>query len=480
MFKLSIYFKIILLSALLLVGCKKLVDVKNPNNRLLKEVVFSTDQAAIGVLNNLFIGISTGLYSGELSSIPLITGLSSDELIIYDFNINQEFTWYYQNNFTPQLFQTNPLIWGNVYSKIYTINDAISGLSEATKLTASVRNQLLGEAKFLRAFCYFYLTNLFGDVALAITPDYKVTGQLSRISQDEIFKQIIDDLLDAQSLLSDKFLDGTLLKETTERVRPTKWAATALLAKVYLYTKKYDLSEQEATKVISNNTLFRLDSLNMTFLKNSNEAIWQIQPTQDIFNTMNGSFFVLSDGIGPEFSKPTYLNNRLVKSFEIGDRRKAVWTGVARDTANGIDYYYPYKYKAYLPIQPSDPLTEYYMMLRLGEQFLIRSEARAEQNKLSDALEDLKKIRNRAWLPDIKPTNKSELLSAIQHERQVELFVEWGDRWFDLRRTGNIDKVMSIVTPEKGNSQWSNYKKYLPIPVSEIRANAHLTQTQGY
>src|SRR6202000_1804437 len=96
-----------------------------------------------------------------------------------------------------------------------------------------------GEAKFIRAFWHLYLTNVYGDVPLALTTDYNVTGKLSRTPRVQVLQQVITDLKDAQSSLNSNYVDVTDTTATTERVRPNKAAATALLARVCLYLGDY-------------------------------------------------------------------------------------------------------------------------------------------------------------------------------------------------------------------------------------------------
>jgi hypothetical protein len=119
------------------------------------------------------------------------------------------------------------------------------------------------------------------------------------------------------------------------------------------------------------------------------------------------------------------------------------------------------------------------MVLRLGELFLIRAEARAQQNNLQSALSDLNVIRKRAGLPNVNVNGKDSLLLSILHERQVELFAEWGHRWFDLKRTGNIDRIMNLVTPQKGGI-WKTTSRLFPLPEGDIEKNNNLNQNPGY
>ncbi len=119
------------------------------------------------------------------------------------------------------------------------------------------------------------------------------------------------------------------------------------------------------------------------------------------------------------------------------------------------------------------------MMLRLGEQYLIRSEARTQQDNLPGALADLNAIRLRAGLANTEATTKEEILASLLHERQVELFTESGHRWLDLKRTGTIDNIMPLITTEKGGI-WQTTDQLYPIPADDIQRNKNLIQNSGY
>jgi hypothetical protein len=120
-------------------------------------------------------------------------------------------------------------------------------------------------------------------------------------------------------------------------------------------------------------------------------------------------------------------------------------------------------------------------VLRLSEQYLIRAEAEANVGDSTDAISDLNVIRARAGLSSYADTTQGSLLSAILHERQVELFTEWGHRWFDLCRSGNAISVMSTVCPQKGGTWNPNgYQVLFPIPKTELINDVNLTQNPGY
>ncbi|GAA0536667.1 hypothetical protein GCM10009415_18100 [Chitinophaga japonensis] len=306
-----------------------------------------------------------------------------------------------------------------------------------------------------------------------MTSDYTENSTLSRVPKSQLYQQITLDLTDAQNLLADGYISGDGISTTEERVRPNKWAATALLARVFLYTGEYAKAELQATDLINNTSQYGLESLDNVFLKNSKEAIWQLQPVNTGRNTEEGWAFILPS-TGPNNSRPLYLSTSLLQNFEVDDQRLASW--VNSITVNGNIFHYPYKYKSAVL---NDPVTEYSTVLRLAEQYLIRSEARAQLDKIPDSVEDLNLIRTRAGLLGTTANTKETILKEILHEKQVELFSEWGHRWLDLKRTSMIDEIMSTETALKGGVWNTNWQRY-PIPPTDIATNPNMVQNEGY
>ena len=123
------------------------------------------------------------------------------------------------------------------------------------------------------------------------------------------------------------------------------------------------------------------------------------------------------------------------------------------------------------------------MVLRLAEQYLIRAEANAHSGDLASAIKDLNIIRQRAGLGTLPSSlTQAQVIAAVAQERRIELFAEWGHRWFDLKRTGQVDAVMSEITPQKVGAitGWKSYQQLYPIPQSERQLNPNLTQNPGY
>lgn len=467
----------------LFTSCKKLVEVGGPTTSINSANIYEKDATAASVLTGIFINMSSvSVQSQYLTGLSYYAGLSSDELTIIQGLGDLRMNAYHSNNLNNSVgFE----FWNNIYAQLYVINSAIEGITNSTTLTSNVKVQLLGEGKFLRALCFFYLVNLYGDVPLILGTDYKVNTLMYRTSGSDVWQQIIKDLNDAKDLLSSNYLDASLLKVTSEKVRPTKWAAIALLARAYLYNEKWAEAEKQSTEILSHG-VFQLVRLENVFNKNNLEAIWQLQPVSLYNNTMDGDAFVFREERGFEYT-PAIVNKSLMDAFDIGDQRRIQW--IKTVDIDGVYYSFPNKYK--YAQEPDIPSYEYSTVLRLGEQYLIRAEAKIRQGNITSGIDDLNILRARATDKDaqiaqqLKPlaTNlsKDDAIKAVLHERQTELFTEWGHRWLDLKRLGKIDEVMQIELPKKvANATWKSYQQWYPISVAELQSAPNLKQNTGY
>jgi hypothetical protein len=454
---------IILLGIFIILGCfscKKWVEVTAPGNVIESSFVFSNDQTATAAIAGLYTSMTNPyqcLFSGNISVYP---GLSADELIGTKSSITDD-------PFITNTIATNSSMisgmWGNGYSYIYQANAMLEGLNNNQGVTPALKTQLMGEAKFIRAFSYFYLVNLFGAVPLETSTNYTVNATKARTDSAAIYQQIIADLQDAQQRLSPSYMG-------TGRIRVNQWAATALLARVYLYQDNWQGADSAASAVINAGVYSLETNLNNVFLVSSKEAIWQLQPSSPSLNTGEGYLLLPSSAT----ALPTYvLNPFLLNAFEPGDKRMQNWTNST--VVAGQKYTYAYKYKVWL----ASALTEYSMVLRLAELYLIRAEARAHlDGNLPGAVADLNTIRTRAGLPETTASDQVAVLSAIARENKVEFFAEFGHRWLDLKRTGTINTILGAPGNEK--SSWQAYQALYPIPLAEIQKNAQLQQNLGY
>jgi starch-binding outer membrane protein, SusD/RagB family len=445
----------------LLSSCKKFIEIDNPKDQVVSELVFSNDAAANSAIAGMYSNMMSNAYFFANGGITISAGLSADE--IYNRITSGDETHFYQNSVSPSdEFILNTKLWSAAYKTIYHANAIIEGLQKASGLTSSVKSQLMGEAKFIRGFQYFYLINLFGDIPLVLSTDYTVNSNLPRTATTEVYGQIINDLLEAQQLLDDSY-------PSISKVRPNKWTATALLSRVYLYVKDWQHTEAAANEIINSGTYNIVSNLDEVFLPNSNEIIFQLIPVAGSKTPTEAQAFLPASSSS---ARPLYpLTLAAANSFETNDQRKISWT--KNKSVSGTPYYYSMKYKVKVPV--SDP-EEYNVVFRLAEIYLIRAEARAELGDYSGSQADLNIIRNRAGLPNTIASDKQTLLEAIEKERRIELLCEWGHRWLDLKRWNKADIILSIDK----SPNWQSTDILYPIPLTEMKRNPSLVQNPGY
>ncbi|MGN8068616.1 RagB/SusD family nutrient uptake outer membrane protein [Mucilaginibacter sp. 22184] len=455
-------------------GCKKAIQVGPSLVAANSSNAFSSNSAAQSVVSGIYTKMSSGSFFQGSAGVSLTMGLAADELINIGSS-NSSLGTFYLNSYGPI---NPPPFWSEFYRQLFYCNTAINGISGSGAITDGVKKQLVGELKFLRAYIYFYAVNLYGTPPLTTTDDYTINNVLPNSTPDAIYKQIVQDLADAQAALADKVYVDASGNAVTDRIRPNKQVAGAMLARVYLYLKDWKNAETQASSVISNANYTLVANLNQVFLRASKETLWALQPVSQLYlNTIDANFLIVNASYTIATQLP--LNNNLVKAFETGDARLANWVGTFTTTTTPITtYYYANKYKV-ASLSSTIAVTEYPIVMRFAEQYLIRAEARAQQNNLSGAVADINMIRSRAGLPNSTANSQSDILDAVAHERQVELFSEWGHRWFDLKRTNKLDAVMSVVTPQKGGT-WASFEQFMPIPPDDIRADPNLKQNPGY
>lgn len=446
-------FLVLLLS---LSGCSKYLDIDAPKDQVSSALAFSDDQSANATIVGMYTNMNAFNYQFANVLGNVIAGMSADEL--YYASTFASFDQFRYNSLLPSNTYIGSL-WSQPYSLIYQSNACIEGLTAAQNLTPSVRNQLIGEALVVRSFCYFYLVNYFGNVPLLTKTDYQSNNTSPRMDTTIVYDTIQNDLATAELLLADDYT------ESGERIRPNKAVARALNARVALYRGHWAEAERLSSSVIEDGKYGLVRDLNGVFLKNSREAIWQLQSVNPGRNTWEGNIMV-------PVAAPLYrLYPDFVNSFDPQDARLRNWIGTYT-SSTGVVSYYPYKYK----VRIATTFTEYSMVLRLAEQFLIRAEARAMQGQSSKAIQDLDSVRTRAGLPLLPvTTDPSSVLGEVRKERKWELFTEWAHRWMDLKRWGIASEILAPIKPA-----WKSTSAYYPIPLNAMSTNAYLTQNDGY
>jgi hypothetical protein len=301
-------------------------------------------------------------------------------------------------------------------------------------------------------------------VPIALTTDYTANNKLPRSSSSVVYTQIIKDLNDATAKLSVNY-------PSSGEARPNKYAALALLSRVYLYNKQWVKADSCATAIINSGT-YQLDALNNVFLVGNTEAIWQgLTASYVTYATQEGQAILPPSA----FSAPTfYLTPQLLNTFESGDLRKTAW--INNMTVNGTTYYYPFKYQN-RPFRQVNGRVEGEVLFRLAELYLIRAEAKINEGDLAGAISDINVIRTRAGLAGTNAQTAVDLNAAVLKERQTEFFCEQGHRWFDLKRLGLLN---SVIGAEKTTWPSDGHSALYPVPFIQMKLNPGWAQNPGY
>jgi starch-binding outer membrane protein, SusD/RagB family len=359
-------------------------------------------------------------------------------------------------------------MYNAMYQAVARANLAIAQLPNLPGLDADERNELLGEAYFLRALAYHDLVRVFGGinpgdlgVPLVLTPvDDPSQAKTLRSTVAQVYTQIMTDLTAAEPLLG-----------TNTPTRGTRGAVRALKARVELYRGNWVAAESLATMVIN---------MPAYDLAPSHEAYFDEEGSpspEDIFKV---SFTAVDYSWEGYYYLGRYENAPSINIFEACDPN--VDPGDVYNTynppedrcywdlfADEDDFLYGYKY-------PTTGGAEDIPVLRLAEMYLIRAEARARQGgaKLLSAVDDINVVRARAGATLLNPVGmtQQQIIDAVLHELRLEFMME-GHRWFDLRRTGRIGTILSAAELAAGQDRY-------PIPQSEITVVPGLQQNPGY
>lgn len=440
-------------------ACEDFVNMDLTGGELSSELVFkdsvNAEAAVIGMYLNVNSGALASIFGGAATVFP---GLAGDEL--FPSNASVEYLQFYENGILTDN-SLNSAIWLLAYKQIYLVNACLEGLDQTVEISERKRNQLIGEILQIRATNYFYLTQLYGDVPLILSTDYRANYQLPRTAQEQVYQQIIEDLTSAQQYL---------VQIDQPTTRANYYSATALLAKVYLSLGLYAEAEKEANKVIMSGKFSLMEDVVEVFSAESKETIWAWEVNDQSntgMQTFEGLVFVPTNtSVIPQFT----LQDPILDLFVESDERYVHWIG--ENVINGVNYHYPRKYHVARTVSRR----ENYIISRLAEQYLIRAECRLRDGEFQLALVDLNTIRQRAGLEPYSATIDSDLLlDHILTERRRELFCEWGSRWFDLKRLGLLDETMQ---PYK--EWWSASSGLFPVPKNELDYNPFLTQNPGY
>lgn len=438
-------------------SCEKFLEVPLPVDQLATESVFKSKSTIEATLTGIYNGfanlgtamdyISTNFLSDEIY-YPTVAGGRNNLAIA---------------SITPDESTVNS--WAHYYTVIHRTNVVIENIPGVSSeiLTTAEKDRYMGEAKYIRAASYWFMVNFWGDVPLVISTVLEENQDKPRTPVSQVYDQIILDLQEAVSLLP------AAVSSNPTRIH-NKYQAEALLARVYLYKGLWDQAETAANNVITQNGYYQLlPSLPDVFKRNSKEILFSNREILQVSFYLNKAYY----GLAIIADANHAMHPDFVAKFEAGDARLTGWT---RTVSGRVQ---PFKYIHSLFADASSNPQDF-VFQRYAELFLIRAEARAQQDKLSGpdgAIADIDVIRSRAGLTGTPAVTQTEVLAAVEDERARELFNE-GHRWFDLKRTGKADLVLGALAHKSEN--YMPYMKFMPITPIQIDANPALLQTEGY
>ena len=378
----------------------------------------------------------------------------------------------------------------------------ILALIDGVEFAADSKNNLKGQASFLRAYAYFELVRYFGKVPLHLEPvTVRQEAALPLATIDEIYAQIIKDATFASTNL--------LPKSKQEAGRATSGAAKTLLANVYVVQKKWSEAEALLKDVVNSGEYALMPDYNDAFStntgnKNNKESVFEVQ-FQEGSAGYQGTFMYnfMPRPMSPDELKPlagtsnpqplTGEGNNtptpdVIAAYETGDKRKDASVGfVTLSGSLRSNKVYPYikKFTRTHSLHTNHGMN--WPIYRYSEVLLFLAEAQMELNKLPDAATNLNLVRKRAGLPDAAAASQSALRDQIAQDRRSELAFE-NKRWFDLVRTGKaIETITSYGARLKANpldyyypegalprsNAFSNISLLYALPADEAALSPH-------
>lgn len=444
-------YNLLILALLLTTRCSELLEPE-PIDLLTDDTVLNEPKDVPNV--------EIGLYSAFRNIIPnaVIAGDCTADMLLFNGTFNQ-----YRELGTKQITSANASalsLWGSIYNTVYIANFVLERLPDVPGVPASQRDQVLATAHFLRGYAYFVALYSFGGVPLVTETAIDANRNIPRASESDLLAFILDDYNAAI---------GKLPAQPANAGFAGTYALDAAFAKYYLYLGNWAKAEQHASSIIGSNQ-YSLESNFATLVDEdfTDEAIFEMG-------------YTLADDPG---TSATGLNNIFVGRREMIPSNEVV---VALASIESGERFSSIRFKADLlkgndngwsvaKYGTADEDNNNVVVFRLGEIYLIRAEARAQQGKVTEARADIDLLRGRAKAPLLPAVNQSQMLQIIETERRYELAFE-GHRWYDLVRTGRAKAVMSSFS-----TNWKDTYEVWPIPQREIQNNPSLVgnQNPGY
>ena len=485
-----------MLSLVTVAGCDSFLDRAPADAISSAEFYQDADQVEQGVL-----GVYNVLQDVYRNQWRFTEQRSDNTITMWDEeNRGPHPTWIIEEwTMTPSNIVLEPY-WGDIYEGIQRANAVINNIDGVPFSDEALRDQLTGEARFLRALYYFNQVRLFGEVPLVLeqvrTPNGAFATLQEKATTEALYEQILSDAAAAAELLP-----------AENEGRATEGAARALLADVHLTRQNYADAVSELEQVISMDyaLLPNYEDVFDANNKGHSEEVFSVQYAELENNTgLGGNFIYLfaphnsgAEITGDNASPPTGLNiptRDMLRAYEPGDERKGASIGFYVDPQNsqhgiaiGDTLLYVKKYNS--PHTVRGVTNDNWPVYRYAEVLLMMAEALNEMGSTGEAYDYINPVRQRAGLDDLTPgLSQSAFREAVHREQRVELAFE-NDRWFDLLRTGEALQVMQqhAETVENLQTHWQEpayvieeYKLKYPIPQRELTLNPDLEQNPGW
>ncbi len=475
------------LTALLNLSCQESFFNELPSDQLTEDLFFNSRDDLESILYDAYFRLRTA-YANQY----VIGDIASDDAYNSKLNNNNDRISINESNVTA----TNGVvqsIWTGSYYVIARANLVLDRI-ENVNLPESDRNQLRGEALFLRSLIYFNLVRIFGDVPLVLkdvaSPDEAFAYRRDPV--EKVYGQIINDLANSESWLPASYANNR------DVGRATSIAAKSLLGDIYLTRKEYDKAASKFSEIVSSGSAALLEDYSAVFDSrnaNNKEIIFAVQYARDLDPSQGNPLVSAAwpnENVGTGLLRLGQgyflMTDDLANAFEEGDKRKEMNN---YDFVTGYSRRYVFTRKYYdnqmtVKVESGND----WIIYRYADILLKYSEALNEMGNTAGAFEHLGAVRRRAGLSSDPSLASSQgaLRLALEKERRIELNCE-GHRWFDLLRTGRLREVMNAHFQDAAldnhqvgaGASVEEFELLFPIPLFEINLNPdNLSQNPGY
>jgi len=462
MFKLASKITLVLFGVVLFVACDGLLDT-TPSTNVDPNTAQENVQGIEAILTSVYNRYqSESRYGREITLTPDILADNTEQHPVTSGR---------GDNYAVNSQGSHITFWNTAYLTINEANYVIDGAPE-TEAPQETRDRLLGEAFFLRGYTYFDLARTYGyepgreingwtESAIIRTDPTRDVGDAdlkARSSNVEVYDLAISDLEDAVALLSSDDR-GVYFANYA--------AANALLARIHLYLENWQDAIDYADAAMANSDVELVNS-EAAFISNpfdqvpNPESILElnIDPVEESL----GSNVGLCPWTSPTHWFDIVPSQNLLDTFDPNDFRLNLFS------VHSDDYAYSLKWAC-----STGAFDDNVPLIRLPELYLIKAEAHAELNQLSEALDNLETLQEARGLTRFESSNQAEIIDEIMVERRRELNFE-GHRFYDLkRRAMDIPKQAGATTVP-----YDDFRILSILPQTEVDNNPNLNQNPGY